>query len=163
MTGAAGFTIGHLAKTSGCKVQTIRYYEQIGLIPVPVRSSGNQRLYGPTHIDRLRFIRHSRELGFSLSAIRELLGLADDPEQPCATVDLIARAHRDDVDKRIAVLTALKGELERMIRECDGGKIAECRIIETLSDHSKRVSDGQAKVSPGTRNHRSAKCGLRRF
>lgn len=83
MTGASvrsrGLSIGDLARRSGCKVQTIRYYEQIGLMPEPGRTSGNQRLYGEKQADRLAFIRHSRELGFPLEAIRELLELSDDP------------------------------------------------------------------------------------
>jgi DNA-binding transcriptional MerR regulator len=83
--------IGDLARTTGCKVQTIRYYEEIGLMPEPARTAGNQRRYDQRHVDRLAFIRHSRELGFSLEAIRELLSLSDRPEQPCDAVDQLAR------------------------------------------------------------------------
>ena len=133
---AAEFTIGHLARETGCKIPTIRYYEQIGLLPEPRRSAGNQRLYGPEHLARLAFIRHSRELGFSQAAVSELLKLTDHPEQSCETVTEIARAHLDDVDRRIARLSALKLELERMIKICRGGRTAECRIIETIADHS---------------------------
>jgi len=131
------FTIGRLARATGCKVQTIRYYEQIGLMPVPVRSAGNQRLYGPEHVDRLSFIRHSRELGFSLEAIRELLSLVDHPDQPCATADQIARTQLQAVEQRISRLQALKAELERMVRQCQGGRVADCRVIEVLADHGK--------------------------
>ena len=74
-----GYTIGHLARETGCKVQTIRYYEQIKLMPPPRRTQGNQRRYGPKHVERLAFIRHSRELGFPLDAIRDLLGLGGRP------------------------------------------------------------------------------------
>jgi len=74
-------SIGDLGQQTGCKVQTIRYYEQIGLMPAPSRTSGNQRRYNPGHAERLAFIRHSRELGFSLDAIRELLDISDDPER----------------------------------------------------------------------------------
>lgn len=137
MSGAAPFTIGRLARASDCKVQTIRYYEQIGLMPEPARSAGNQRLYGPAHVARLTFIRHGRELGFPLSEVRELLGIADDPDRPCEAVDRIARSHLEGVERRIAALSSLKGELRRMIRQCDGGKIADCRIIEALSDRDQ--------------------------
>ena len=133
---ASEFTIGRLARETGCKIPTVRYYEQIGLLPEPRRSAGNQRLYGPEHLARLAFIRHSRELGFSQAAVRELLKLSDHPEQPCEAVTEIARAHLDDVKRRIARLSALRIELETMIKACEGQRTAECRIIETLSDHS---------------------------
>lgn len=134
-------SIGGLARRTGCKVQTIRYYEQIGLMPQPGRTSGNQRFYGKAHADRLAFIRHSRELGFSLNAIRELLGLSDDPSRSCEQADRIARAHLREVENRLASLTVLKTELERMLRQCKRGRIADCRVIEVLADHAKCVSD----------------------
>ncbi|MEK9706743.1 MAG: helix-turn-helix domain-containing protein [Alphaproteobacteria bacterium] len=130
-------TIGDLGRQTGCKVQTIRYYEQIGLMPEPLRTSGNQRRYNPGHAERLAFIRHSRELGFSLDAIRKLLDISDDPERSCETVDRIARDQLEEVDRRIRSLNAMKGELERMILQCRGDKVADCRIIEILSDHSQ--------------------------
>jgi DNA-binding transcriptional MerR regulator len=133
---AARLTIGRIAAAAGCKVQTVRYYEQIGLLPRPARSEGNQRLYGKADVDRLMFIRHARELGFPLQAIRDLLGLSDRPEQSCAAVDAIARAQLAAVEQRIARLQALERELQRMIEECSGGRIAECRVIEVLGDHA---------------------------
>jgi len=132
----ATHTIGRLALATGCKVQTVRYYEQIGLLPEPIRSQGNQRLYGQTDIDRLAFIRHSRELGFSLQAIRDLLSLSDDPEKPCEAVDAIAQVQLEEVERRIVSLRALKLELTRMLQQCRGGRVSECRIIAVLSDHS---------------------------
>ncbi|MGO4725415.1 MULTISPECIES: MerR family transcriptional regulator [unclassified Inquilinus] len=128
--------IGELARRTGCKVQTIRYYEQIGLMPEAARTLGNQRIYGPAHSDRLAFIRHSRELGFPLDAIRQLLTLADDPHQPCATADRIAQEQLAEVQNRIARLEALKVELERMVEQCRHGTIGHCRVIEVLADHS---------------------------
>ena len=128
--------IGELARRSGCKVQTIRYYEQIGLITPARRSSGNQRRYDVRHADQLAFIRHSRELGFSLEAIRDLLALSGQPDRPCADADRIARRHLRDIDRRLHQLAALKAELERMVVQCSGGVIADCRVIEVLSDHS---------------------------
>lgn len=147
---ADSLTIGDLGRKTGCKVQTIRYYEQIGLMPEPSRTSGNQRRYSSTHAERLAFIRHSRELGFSLVAIRQLLNVSDDPERSCETVDMIARDQLQEVDRRIKSLNAMKSELERMIRQCRGDKIAECRIIEVLSDHSLCLTDDH--TVPAARN-----------
>ena len=131
------FTIGRLARDTGCKVQTIRYYEQIGMMPQPIRTAGNQRRYGPSHVARLAFIRHGRELGFPLDAIRVFLNLADEPERSCEAADRIASTQLQAVESRIARLQALKLELERMIEQCRGGRIAECRVIEVLADHAE--------------------------
>lgn len=136
-------TIGKLGEAAGVKVPTIRYYEQIGLLPEPDRSAGNQRLYGQSALDRLAFIRHARELGFPLDAIRDLLSLSDRPDQSCAAADVIARAQLGEVESRLARLTALKGELERMVVQCAGGRIADCRVIEVLGDHSLCATDHQ--------------------
>ena len=130
-------TIGRLGAAAGVKAPTIRYYEEIGLLPPPERSAGNQRLYGAAHRERLAFIRHARELGFSLDAIRELLRLSDDPDQSCAAADAIARRQLAAVDSRIARLTALRGELARMLRQCSSGRIAECRVIEALAGQDR--------------------------
>jgi Cu(I)-responsive transcriptional regulator len=145
-TAKTGFTIGRLARATGCKVQTIRFYEQIGLLPPPARSEGNQRLYTEADAERLCFVRHCRELGFSLDAIRELLTLADHPDRPCAAADRIAETHLRDVEQRIARLRALQTELQRMIAECRGGRIADCRIIEVLADHQHCLSEDHARV-----------------
>jgi Cu(I)-responsive transcriptional regulator len=136
-------SIGELARRTGCKVPTIRYYESVGLMPPPIRSAGNQRLYDRAAIDRLGFIRHGRELGFSLTAIRELLALADNPDRSCADADRIAKLRLVEVEGRIARLDALRRELRRMIRQCRGDRIADCRVIEVLSayDHEQCLSD----------------------
>ena len=139
------FTIGQLADQTKCKVQTIRYYEQIGLLPVPARTEGNQRRYGPGHLSRLAFIRHSRELGFPLDMIRELLDLSDDPDRSCNVADAIARRQLREVESRILRLRALKSELERMVAQCGGGKIAQCHVIEVLADH--RLCSSEHQVS----------------
>jgi DNA-binding transcriptional MerR regulator len=127
--------IGDLAKATATKVETIRYYERIGLLPAPGRTAGNYRAYGPRHRERLSFIRHARELGFSIGAVRDLLRLADDPDRPCEGADRIARVHLADVERRMARLASLRAELERMLLRCEGGRIAECRVIEVLADH----------------------------
>lgn len=138
---ANALTIGRVAEAAGCNVQTIRYYEQIGLLPPPPRSSGNQRLYDDASICRLAFIRHARELGFSLQAVRDLISLGDEPEQSCEAADAIAKAQLEDVERRIQRLHALRRELERMIEQCKGGRIADCRVIEVLGDHSLCEAD----------------------
>jgi len=130
-------SIGEAARHSGVKVPTIRYYEQIGLLPALSRTDGNRRLYAASDLRRLGFIRHARELGFDIEAIRTLLTLQDDTSQSCASADAIARARLTDVDLRIRSLTALKAELARMVEGCRHGRIAECRVIEVLADHGE--------------------------
>jgi DNA-binding transcriptional MerR regulator len=132
-----GVPIGEAARQSGVKVPTIRYYEQIGLLPAPLRSEGNRRHYDDADLRRLVFIRHARELGFEIEAIRTLLTLQDNPSQPCATADVIAKARLAEVDQRINSLVALKAELELMVEGCSRGRVAECRVIEVLADHGK--------------------------
>ena len=134
-------TIGTLARRTGTKVQTIRYYEQIGLMPEPGRTAGGQRRYGEAELDRLAFIRHARQLGFTLEAIRELLDLSDNPEKSCDEADQIARRQLRQVELRMARLEALRTELERMVRECSGGNTADCRVLEVLRDHSECLTD----------------------
>ena len=134
-------TIGKLGASAGVKVPTIRYYEQIGLLPEPDRSSGNQRLYPRAALDRLAFIRHARELGFPLDAIRDLLSLSDKPDQSCAAADIIAKAQLAATRARITRLRALEAELERMVSQCACGTISDCRVIEVLGDHAHCVHD----------------------
>lgn len=135
-----GITIGEAARHSGVKVPTIRYYEQIGLLPAPPRSDGNRRQYEGSDLGRLTFIRHARELGFDIEAIRALLALQDQPSQSCADADAIAKARLRDVEQRIARLTALKSELKRMIEGCAHGRVDQCRVIEVVSDHGLCVA-----------------------
>jgi len=130
------FMIGELAKRTDTKVQTIRYYEEIGVMPKAVRANNNRRLYNESHLERLTFVRHSRELGFSLDDIRNLLKLSDQPDRPCEEVDAIARGHLANVEGKIASLQVLKAELERMVRHCKGGTVSDCQIIKVLADHN---------------------------
>ena len=134
-------SIGTLAKRTGTKVQTVRYYEQIGLMPEPGRTDGGQRRYGAAELDRLAFIRHSRDLGFPLDAIRELLDLSDSPEKSCAQIDAVAQRQLKAVEARIARLQSLKAELQRMISECHSDRVADCRILEVLRDHEECLFD----------------------
>lgn len=126
-------TIGRLAAAAGCKIQTIRYYEEIGLMPRAERSAGNQRPFSEEHLDRVRFIRHGRDLGFSLDEIGELLTLSDEPERSCGEIDAIAQVHLRSVETKITRLRALKRELKHMITQCAGGKVETCNIIKELS------------------------------
>ena len=130
-------SIGTLSRRTGTKVQTIRYYEQIGLMHEPGRTEGGQRRYREADLDRLAFIRHARQLGFALDAIRELLAMADEPQRSCADADSIARRQLVQVEQRILRLEALRMELERMIAECHGRRVADCRVLEVLRDHSE--------------------------
>lgn len=130
------FAIGELARRSATNAQTIRFYEQEGLMPDPGRTEGGQRRYSQEHANRLAFIRHARELGFPLGAVRELLALGDDPDRPCAEVDRVAKDVLNDVEAKIARLESLRAELRRMIRQCRHGKVGECRVIGVLADHS---------------------------
>lgn len=134
-------SIGTLAKRTGTKVQTIRYYEQIGLLPEPGRTDGGQRRYGEDDLDRLAFIRHARQLGFTLQAIRELLDLSDNPARSCAEVDRIAHRQLKEVEARIARLEALRKELRRMVRECRRDTVSDCRVLEVLRDHGACLAD----------------------
>lgn len=125
-------TIGDLSKATGTKVETVRYYERIGLLPKPARTSGNYRAYGQVELGRLSFIRRARDLGFTLDQVRAMLGLSDDLSCDCAGIDRIAREHLAEVERKIADLGGLRRELKSVIESCDGGTIAECRIIEAL-------------------------------
>ncbi|GAN81589.1 transcriptional regulator MerR [Acidocella aminolytica 101 = DSM 11237] len=126
-------SIGDLARTTDTKVETIRYYERAGLLPAPARTAGNYRAYRAEHLARLSFVRRARDLGFSLDHVRELLRLADQKDQSCAEIDVIARLHLAEVDRKIADLMALGGELRQIVGQCGHGTVAECRIIEALS------------------------------
>ncbi|WP_306224449.1 MerR family transcriptional regulator [Bosea beijingensis] len=126
-------TIGRLSRDTGTKVETIRFYEKSGLLPEPARTEGNYRAYEPSHLDRLRFIRRARVLGFSLEQVRALLSLSDDRARSCAAIDEIAKEHLVEVERKIADLQALRRELNRMVEQCGSGIVADCRIISSLS------------------------------
>lgn len=124
--------IGDLSRATQTKVETIRYYERIGLLAAPLRTEGNYRAYDDEALSRLSFIRRARDLGFSLEQVRELLALSDDKSQSCATVDDLARARLEDVERKIADLEALRRELSSLLTQCRHGKVSECLIIEAL-------------------------------
>jgi Cu(I)-responsive transcriptional regulator len=128
--------IGDLAKAAATKAETIRYYERIGLMPIPPRTAGNYRDYTSVHVSRLTFTRRARDLGFSIEQIRALLTLADDKGQSCEAVDVIAREHLAEVKRKLADLAALRRELDSLIGQCRHGTVAECRILEALAPNT---------------------------
>jgi DNA-binding transcriptional MerR regulator len=128
-----GVPIGVASIRSGVKVPTIRYYEDIGLLPAPPRTKSNRRHYYAADLRRLVFIRHARELGFEIGAIRALLNIRDNPDQSCEAVDAIARDRLGEVERRIEILQKLRAELKRMIAGCSRGRVAQCRVIEALA------------------------------
>jgi len=127
------FTIGQLARATDTKAETIRYYELIGIMPEPARSGGNYRAYSEEHLRRLAFVRRSRQLGFTLEQVRELLHLADRPDQSCQEADAIAREHLAAVERKIADLRRLAAELRHVSSQCEGGAISDCRVIDALA------------------------------
>lgn len=128
-------TIGELARRTGVKIPTIRYYEQLGLVPEPERSEGGQRRYSAGQRDRLAFIKHARDLGIPIDDIRELLELSAHPDVPCTRADTIAAAQLESVRERIARLRKLEHELERIAGQCCGSTIGDCYVIRALADH----------------------------
>ena len=127
--------IGDLAKRSGCEVVTIRYYEKEGLLPKPARSGGNFRLYSDVHIERLQFIRHCRSLDMSLSEIRALLGLRDNPTEDCGEVNARLDAHIQQVNVRVQALLQLRQYLLALRGQCSGARpVRACGILQGLSD-----------------------------
>jgi DNA-binding transcriptional MerR regulator len=148
--------IGAVAKRTGLKIPTIRFYEQEGLLPAPDRTGSGRRLYADADVRRLSFIRHARALGFELDDIRSLLDLADDPDRPCAEADRIARAHLLTVETRIGQLKALQRELTRIVKSCAGGVAAECRVIDALGDHGGCAHD-HALLAPRAKSPQAAK------
>lgn len=125
-------TIGRLSESTGVKIETIRYYEKIGIMPNPPRTSGGQRAYGSAHRARLRFIKRSRDLGFSLDAVRSLLGLTDAPPT-CGEVHAITTEHLNDVRNKIRDLKRLEKTLGAIAAECAGGDTPDCPIIGALA------------------------------
>ena len=128
------YTIGELAKQTGVKVVTIRYYEQIGILPVPARSPCNYRVYSHEHVRTLHFIRRCRDLGFALDQVREMLRLSSEDAPSCAEICAIAAHHLEDIEEKVKDLKRLAAELRRINSSCTGNaRMAECRIIEALS------------------------------
>ena len=129
--------IGELSRRTGCNIETIRYYERIGLMPAPPRR-GRYRSYGADDVGRLGFVRRARELGFTLDQVRALLGLAAGGQAACAEVRTLAASHLQDVRARIADLRRMERALAESVRACDAGHAPGCPLIQTLyADRSR--------------------------
>ncbi|MBX2835338.1 MAG: helix-turn-helix domain-containing protein [Gammaproteobacteria bacterium] len=130
------FSIGELSKKTQVKVPTIRYYEEIGILPPAERTEGNQRRYNAVGLERLSFIKHARELGFSIDAITSLIELQEHPDRSCCEATDIATAQLSDVRIKIKKLKLLEKELARISTGCDGKNIsADCYVLKSLADH----------------------------
>jgi DNA-binding transcriptional MerR regulator len=124
--------IGELSREAGVNIETIRYYERIGILPKPARQSNGRRTYSPADAERLGFVRHARDLGIDLANVRVLLALQEQPEASCEDASRIAQSQLHAVEDRIARLLKLRDELSRMISACECGTVSECRVIEAL-------------------------------
>ena len=125
-------TIGALSKQTGCHIETVRYYERIGVLLKPPRTEGGYRLYVREQIKRLMFVRRSRELGFSLGEIRTLLKLVDGKQYTCREVKVLMEEHLGDIKKKISDLKRLQKTLADISSQCEGGMVPECPIIDAL-------------------------------
>ena len=128
--------IGELARATGTKAETIRYYEREGIRPAADRTDSNYRDYSDEHLATLTFVRRARELGFSMAQVRELLALSDHDEKPCQDVDRLVQQQLAEVERKIADLKALHDELGQMLRSCQADKIGDCQIIGSLGRHA---------------------------
>ena len=134
MPALAEFSIGALSRQSGVHIETIRYYEKIGVMPTPARSPGGYRIYAPEHLQRLSFVRRGRELGFSLGELRRLLCLVDGHSYTCAEVRTLTFEHVAEVRRKIADLRRLAKVMAEMAARCSGERVPECPVIEVLFD-----------------------------
>ena len=147
-------TIGALAKATGTNIETIRYYERIGLLPKPGRTAGNYRAYNAAQLARLSFVRRSRDLGFSIEAVRDLLRLNGQNRRDCATIGAVARQHVAEIERKIADLTALRRELRHLMDPCGAGSVESCRVIEALSPGTATATPGAASERPKAKRAR---------
>jgi len=133
-TSVSSIRRGDLARATGCNPETIRYYEKIGIMPDPPRSTKGYRSYDDTHVRRLKFVMRSRDLGFSLEEVRGLLGLVDNRIQTCAEVQALAEVHLGEVRAKIADLTRIERILSETVARCTGDAAPDCAIIDALFD-----------------------------
>lgn len=134
---SSSLSIGAVAKRTGLTIPTIRYYEEIGLLPPAARTDAGQRHYGEGALRRLAFIRRCRDFGFSIGQVRGLVGLVDEPDRPCTEVRNIAAIHLVEVQRKLEELKALEASLDAFVCSCDaacaGGAAMDCTILEDLT------------------------------
>jgi MerR family mercuric resistance operon transcriptional regulator len=147
-TRAERYSIGEIGEQAGVNLETVRYYERIGLMPRPPRTQGGHRVYDGAHLKRLGFIRRSRELGFSLGEVRALLGLVDGGNYTCAEVRELTLAHLAEIRHKIADLRRLERSLQGMADRCTGDEVPECPVIDVLWDGIAR-DGGTGRSTPG--------------
>jgi MerR family mercuric resistance operon transcriptional regulator len=150
------FSIGELSKQSDVNIETIRYYEKIGVMPAPGRSASGYRIYGADHLKRLSFVRRSRQLGFSLDEIRDLLRLVDGHAYTCAEVQALTLNHVAEIRRKIADLKRLERVMAEMAAQCSGERAPECAVIDALFD-ARPPSDGRRQSQSTRKKARSAK------
>ena len=154
------FQIGALSRATGVNIETIRYYEKIGLIPAPPRSQGRQRVYDVSHLKRLTFIRRSRELGFTLDQVRELLGLAHGHDLTCAEVKMLTDGHVADIRQKVKDLRRIDRVLTELSAQCGGDAVPACPILDALSKRNGRpVAAKGGRSKPGELNRIDASTG----
>ncbi len=122
-----------LARRTGCNLESIRYYEKIGVMPEPPRSANGYRCYDARHMLRLNFVMRARKLGFSLNEVRDLLALVDKGMQTCAEVESVAARHLEHVRSRIDDLCRIENELSRTVANCSGEQVPDCAVIDALN------------------------------
>jgi MerR family mercuric resistance operon transcriptional regulator len=144
-------SIGALAKRSGVNVETIRYYEKIGVMPAPGRTGAGYRVYAQEHVRRLHFVRRGRELGFGLDKLRGLLRLVDGDAYTCAEVHALTIAHLEDIRRKITDLKRLAKVMASMAAQCTDNQVPDCPVIDALFE-MKPVSDGNWPSARGPRN-----------
>jgi MerR family mercuric resistance operon transcriptional regulator len=135
-----GLSIGRLAERTGVHLETIRYYERLGVMPEPPRTEGGHRVYSREHLRRLNFVRRSRELGFPLQDVRALLRLVDGGKYTCAQVRDLTDRQLMEVRRKIADLRRLERVLANMVAECEGGSVPDCPVVDALSGDDARLS-----------------------
>jgi Cu(I)-responsive transcriptional regulator len=151
------------AKASGVSAKMIRHYESVGLFPEPLRTESGYRQYTANEISTLRFVRQSRDLGFSIEQIRELLGLWQDRKRPSRQVRALAQAHIQELDEKLKELHAMKATLEHLVHCCHGDDRPDCPIIDTLAHEAgaptaalRQAHDKTAGLQPGRARRRSS-------
>lgn len=126
-------SIGALAQATGVKVPTIRYYEDVGLLPRPTRTRQGRRIYDEHDLERLQFIRRARDFGFSVAVVRELVHIAERPEQPCDEADIIAGRRLREIEVEISRLCALRDQIREIVDDCRPGLVADCQVVALLT------------------------------